>query len=659
MGDRDGALTPVAQPSVHHRTPESRLAASLERVREIAVEQHRNDLASAITQEIKHIASAGAVTVVVAAEVSRGKSLLINALLAKEDLLPVDVDVSTGVYVLVQHSESAGARVFTRTSPAPVPVTVDAVAQWVSVASNPGNAKDVSYVEVGLPSPLLSEGISFIDTPGVGGLDAVHGATTLAALSDADALIFVLDASAPLSRPELNFLIKAAQRIESVILVLTKTDVFPGWRTILDENRQLFRQFAPRFADQEILPVRSPLFFEAMRKRDAGDAASADRFLERSGIPLLVEHLREDLLQRSASIRIANGHRLALHVLRRLDAGYKAQLATLNGDTSPLRALRERQKELAEQKSSTEGWRQAATRDFNHVNAKLTRKLQESVVDFRSRFETEIATAWRPGRQLSFPAELEADLRLLEVALQRQLAECLRECAGEQAARLKIDELSAPAATLELPERDRLAVRSTSGSTPQHAIVGAGILSGAIGIVRVILGFSPTYALTGALRIGSTLASLKTQRSAAEQSEARRLLQAYSEQFQRDCKTAIGDAVRSATDTTIAVLKARIQSSLDALQAQIQDLTTQAAQVKEIMAAKALLTERRAIITKLEAENRAAFHDALSTAPGHAPAVHSGSSHHASTPHERPPRKMTERPEDGSSGKKTASPGDA
>ncbi len=401
-------LSPAAPPGGLDPIPEQRLVDSLGRVREIALEEHRNDLVAAIDQELRHLSSAGPITVVVAAEVSRGKSMLINALIGKEKLLPVDVDVSTGVYVVVRHGEQPGLRVFTRASPEPVTAGIDAIDQWVSVERNPGNEKGASYVEVSVPSPLLSEGISFIDTPGVGGLDTAHGQMTLAAFSSADALIFVLDASAPLSRPELNFLVKAAERIQSVILVLTKTDVFAGWRAILDEDRKLLQQFAPRFANKEILPVRSPVFFQASRKRAAGDEDTANRFLGKSGIPLLAKRLREDLLQRSSSIRLANGHRLALSVLWQLDAAYKAQLATLNGDTSPLQALQGQQRELAERKRSAEVWQQAVMRGFADVNAKLTRELQEVIARFRHQFDAEIATAWRPGRHLSFPAELQS-----------------------------------------------------------------------------------------------------------------------------------------------------------------------------------------------------------------------------------------------------------
>lgn len=624
-------FTPTA-PSGTLDTPEQRLIASLGRVREIALEEHRSDLIAAIDQELKHLSSAGPITVVVAAEVSRGKSMLINALIGEEDLLPVDVDVSTGVYVVVRHGEQPGLRVFTRASPEPVTAGIDAIDQWVSVARNPGNAAGVSYVEVSVPSPLLSEGISFIDTPGVGGLDTAHGQMTLAAFSGADALIFVLDASAPLSRPELNFLVKAAQRIQSVILVLTKTDVFTGWRSILDEDRKLLQQFAPRFADKEILPVRSPVFFEASRKRAAGDEGTADRFLEKSGIPLLAIRLREDLLRRSKSIRLANGHRLALSVLWQLDAAYKAELATLNGDASPLLALQGRQKELAEQKRSSEAWRQAAMRGFADVNAKLTRELQEAMARFRRKFDTEIATAWRQGRHLSFPAELEADLHLVEASLQHQLADYLRECAGEQAIRLKIDELSAPAATLALPERERLAVRPVGGNKEQFVVVGGGLLVGAVGLLRSVLTSNPLYVFTGALGVGTSIASLKalkTQRHAAEQAEARRLLQSYAEQFQRDCKAAIDTTVQAAANTTIAALQTRIQNHLQALQAQIDALNRQTAQIKEAEAARTALAGRRARVAKLEEENQASFRAAMTTPQGGAHSAHAQASHAA------------------------------
>lgn len=592
-------------------TPRSRLIASLKRIREIAIEEHRNDLAKAITQELKHVIHSADITIVVAAEVSRGKSLLVNALVAEKNLLPVDLDVSTGVYVVVKHSDTPVVRVFKRDSAEPTLATTDSLAEWVSVAGNPGNSRQVSYVEVGVPSPLLSNGLSFIDTPGVGGLDTVHGATTLEALSYADALIFVLDASAPLSRPELNFLAKATERINLTILVMTKTDVFPEWLTILDENRRLLKDYAPKLAQQEIIPLRTPLFFGAERRRSNGDTAGADRLLERSGIPSLVGHIKDDILRRANTVKITNGYRLALSVLEQLDTGYAAQIATLSGDTSPLRALRRRERELAELKTSAEGWRQAATRAFAKVDTDMYRLLQEELAAFRNKFDDQIATSWHRGEHLTFPDKLEADLHLLEASLQRRLAESLSVCAGEQAARLNIDDISGPAASLSLPERDRLSARPVSKGTAQLAIVGSGLLSGSIGILKSIIGFNPIYAFAGVLGLGASLYSLRTHRSSAEQAEARRLLRAYSERFQRDCRAAINEAVRSATDTTIEALHQRIQESITTLRAQIANLNKQAAEVKEAGATKAVLIEKRAAAAKLSAASEAAINRLL------------------------------------------------
>lgn len=607
--DRDGTLPATKFPGFPVTTQESHVAASLQRVREIAVIEHRNDLATAVDEELAHLAQSGALTVVVAAEMSRGKSLLINALVEQEDLLPVDIDVSTGVYVLVQYGEPAAARIYTRTSPEPITISVDALGEWVSVAGRP---EDVAYAEVDVPAPLLGAGLSFIDTPGVGGLNAAHGTITLAALSDADALIFVLDASAPLSRPELSFLSKASERIQLVTLVLTKTDVFPGWRAILDENRQLLRRYAPRFADQEIIPVKTPRAFAAMRRQAAGDEGAAQKLLEQSGIRVVAGHLRKDLLQRADTVRTANAHRLALSVLRRLDDGYRAQLATLSGDTSTLQTLRERERELAVQESSAERWHQAVRQAFQDVGVRLCRDLREAVADFRRRFDYEITTAWRPGRQLSFPAELEADLRLVEIVLQRSLAERLRECAGMQATRLGIDELSVPA-TLALPVRDRLEVHPVHQSVARFALMGSQLLAGAAGILRSVLGYTPLSVFSGALGLATSLARMRVQRSQriGEQSEARRLLQAYVERFQQDGEEAIDEAVQSARDTATKALEKALGSQLEVLHAQIQDLVRRAAEVEEAESARALIWGKRDVIATLEAEHQTAFRGAL------------------------------------------------
>ena len=86
----------------------------------------------------------------------------------------------------------------------------------------------VEQVEVVLPHPILERGITLIDTPGIGGLNAAHAAATLAFLPIADALVFVSDASAELTGPELEFLRSAVDAGPLIVVALTKVDIYPS-----------------------------------------------------------------------------------------------------------------------------------------------------------------------------------------------------------------------------------------------------------------------------------------------------------------------------------------------------------------------------------------------------------------------------------------------
>ena len=102
-----------------------------------------------------------------------------------------------------------------------------------------------------------TRGSALVDTPGVGGLDAGHARMTLVALGQADALLFVLDARAPISGPERAFLEQASERIETVIFALTKIDMFPGWDTVRREDVEFLARHVPRFASAAVVPGNS------------------------------------------------------------------------------------------------------------------------------------------------------------------------------------------------------------------------------------------------------------------------------------------------------------------------------------------------------------------------------------------------------------------
>jgi Dynamin family len=584
------------------------VARALSAVSHLAAEQGRGDLVKRIADGFGRAQRTDPPTIVVAAEVSSGKTTLTNALVASHGLLPVDVDVATGVFVVVSYAKSPRVRVFTRDSPAPIESSVEEIADWVSVAHNPENEKGVLHVEVGVPSPLLAEGVRFIDTPGVGGLDSQHAAMTLTALAGADALLFVLDASAPLSGPELRFLTRASGNIQTVVFALSKADLNPGWKVVLDEDRRLLKEHAPRFANHRIFAIRSPDAERAERKRQRGELAEAERLGERSGLPALVHELRTTVLRRSADVRQANGYRLAISVLAQLDQACRQQEQTLRGDPAPLERLKQRQAELAELQGATNGWEQQVRRSFDDLQRALMRHVQEAASGFRAQFDEEIATRFRPQRHLSLPAELELALRRITVELEQELALGVLEAAGDAAREIGVDDLPAPEAAFVLPEREPLAARSVdeSGSRQSRAL-GALILTEVAQTLRSIVtsGGSPLTLLLAPIGLGSAIVGVfnaKGQRAQIEQAEAKRLLQEYDTRFRRDAAAAVEDGIRAAKDETVAALRRQIQGRLQTVRSEIQTLTAQAAKINESESERARVLERRQKIANLQKE---------------------------------------------------------
>ncbi len=201
----------------------------------------RGDLAVAMRREAERAASASS-TVCVVGEFKQGKSSLINAILGQE-ICPVDDDLATSAVTVVEHGDQISALVEQRTADGPrtFAVEVDAIAAWVTEWNNPDNTKQVERVLLRLPNPLLRQGLTLVDTPGSGGLSAGHAAATLGFLPFADALLFVSDASAELSAPELEFLVDAAARCPLVVMVQTKTDLYGSWRRIVEINARHLR----------------------------------------------------------------------------------------------------------------------------------------------------------------------------------------------------------------------------------------------------------------------------------------------------------------------------------------------------------------------------------------------------------------------------------
>ena len=143
-------------------------------------------------------------------------------------------------------------------------------------------------VRVTAASPWVP-GMSLVDTPGIGGMQASHLLAARAAAESGTAVLFVADGAQPLSAPELAFLAEMSEQTERVVLALTKIDRNPGaWEEVRVDNVRLLKVHAPRLARQTFHATSAAYALHALQQPD--DVAAALNLA--SGIPALAEELR-------------------------------------------------------------------------------------------------------------------------------------------------------------------------------------------------------------------------------------------------------------------------------------------------------------------------------------------------------------------------------
>jgi GTPase SAR1 family protein len=120
-------------------------------------------------------------TVLVVGEAKRGKSSFVNALLGRA-LLPTDVDVATSQVFRVSKSEREGYRLrFADGSAQPISAA-DLPKYGSQVLADAGELprldQIINWIEVDVPAQFLPDGVSLLDTPGLGALYAGHSQIT-------------------------------------------------------------------------------------------------------------------------------------------------------------------------------------------------------------------------------------------------------------------------------------------------------------------------------------------------------------------------------------------------------------------------------------------------------------------------------------------------
>ena len=316
----DTSVPPSAPPSAPPVAPDGLILETAKLLQRLG----RADLAQRASIAAARLRRPSTVVCVVG-EFKQGKSSLVNAMLG-QTVCPVDDDLATSAITLVRYGEQPGAIVHHKSGsngPSDPTVTeaipVADVNEWVSETGNPGNHKRVERVEIVFPSQLLKQGLVIVDTPGMGGLGAGHAAATLSFLPFADGLIFVSDASAELSAPEVEFLRHASDLCPTVLFAQTKIDLYANWQRIMDLNRGHFDKAG---VSLPMVAVSSALRTEALRLKDRS-------LNEMSRLPDLVKHLSDDVVGPAKATATRRSVADTLAIVGQVLAGLQAEQAIL------------------------------------------------------------------------------------------------------------------------------------------------------------------------------------------------------------------------------------------------------------------------------------------------------------------------------------------
>lgn len=148
---------------------------------------------------------ANAMSLMVCGEFKRGKSTFINAFL-DEEICPTDGHIATAAVSVIKYGPRKKAIRYYSDEGELKKEDIDygKIKQYAK-----GSSMDIDntmMIVIETPSERLKDGLTIMDTPGVGGLDPRHLFLTLYALPKADAAIFMLDAGEPMTTSEIAFL---------------------------------------------------------------------------------------------------------------------------------------------------------------------------------------------------------------------------------------------------------------------------------------------------------------------------------------------------------------------------------------------------------------------------------------------------------------------
>lgn len=224
-------------------------------------------------------------------EFKRGKSSLVNAIVG-DNLCPTDIGIATSVITTIKYGAVKKAiRYYGNILENPDSLKSEEI-EWNDIEKyTMGDVLDIDntiLVELSYPSPFLKNGITIIDTPGIGGLDPRHAVLTHTALPKADVIVLVTDAGEPLTQSELDFYEnKVLSTGKPNIVLVNKADILTD--ETLNAHVATTKLQLTKFGTPNIIPVSAKYWNRYIVKQDEKSLLRSNKDAVLAGITLEIE----------------------------------------------------------------------------------------------------------------------------------------------------------------------------------------------------------------------------------------------------------------------------------------------------------------------------------------------------------------------------------
>lgn len=329
----------------------------MDKIEELSLENDKLPTVSQAFTTARYMVDEPSYDVVVCGEVNKGKSSLLNAIIGQE-ILPVNNEIATSqIFRITNSSSESFYLVFTdgtrkqisRDELSRYGSQVDANLQGEPIFQD----HTLSYIQVNIPVAFLPNGVSLVDTPGLGALYKSHEWITQNYVSKASAVIFVMDPERPLVEKEKEFILKVLGITPHILFVMTKIDMYAeeALSSIMERNRELL---ALVYAEKELeAPQIFPVSSTALMKVSTGKVKALQASnLRNSRFPQLKEQLlyiiykAVGLQQTGFALREAADHTVKCKTI--LSDKLKVSIAESQAELSRINASKRDQKDTLE-----------------------------------------------------------------------------------------------------------------------------------------------------------------------------------------------------------------------------------------------------------------------------------------------------------------------